>query len=141
MVDSENESCYAICFEEGEIFKNKIYKKIEITNKILFVPIDKYQLKITEYRIRGFCQIMEELGAKQIEIDFINNKKKSASTKVEGDIDAFAGSMGFSVKTQQSEENKMTYVLTYPSSNTMILDLKKIRKKIKKKKYIISEAN
>ena len=32
------------------------------------------------------------------------------TTKVEGDIDAFAGSMGFSVKTQQSEENKMTYL-------------------------------
>jgi len=143
IVDDDNETCYLICFDEGEIFKNTIYRKIIITNKILFIPIEKYQLKITEYRIRGFCQIMEELGAKQIDINFINNTTKinKSNGTLNNDMEAFAGSLGFSTITQNNKSNEMTYVLTYPNNNTMLLDIKKIRKKIKQKKYIISEAN
>ena len=40
--------CYSICFDEGEILKKVLYKKMEVVNKILFVPINKYQLKQTE---------------------------------------------------------------------------------------------
>ena len=65
-----------IFFDEGIIYKNVIYQKMEITNNILFVPIYKYKLKYIEYKIRSFCQIMEELGAKEIEIEFLNNKSK-----------------------------------------------------------------
>ena len=41
--------------------KNCVYKKMEIMDKMLFVPISRYQIKQTEYKIRGFCQIAEEL--------------------------------------------------------------------------------
>ena len=67
-INKNNEKVYSICFDEGEIYKDCIYKKLEIRNKILFIPINKYKLKLTEYKIRGFCQIMEELGARTIEI-------------------------------------------------------------------------
>ena len=43
---------------------------MEIMDKMLFVPINRYQIKQTEYKIRGFCQIAEELGANKIEIKF-----------------------------------------------------------------------
>ena len=79
VIDSDSESTnkkfnYQICFDDGDIFKNMVYKKIQIQNKLLFVPMNKYQLKLTEYRLRGFCQIMEELGAIEIEIEFNNAK-------------------------------------------------------------------
>ena len=32
-------------FDEGLIFKNTIYQKMEITNNILFIPLYKYKLK------------------------------------------------------------------------------------------------
>ena len=58
-------------FNEGEIIKNCLYKKMEITDTIMFIPIELYNLKQTEYKLRGFCQIVEELGAKNIEIIFL----------------------------------------------------------------------
>ena len=54
-----DEICYNICFDEGEILKKVVYKKMEIVNKILFVPINKYQLKQTEYRIRVFVKLLK----------------------------------------------------------------------------------
>ena len=39
--------------------------------------MSKYQLKITEYKLRGFCQIMEELGAIEIEIEFNNDPDRN----------------------------------------------------------------
>jgi len=47
--DSENDSKkynYQICFDDGDIYKNMVYKKIQIQNKLLFVPMNKYQLKL-----------------------------------------------------------------------------------------------
>ena len=50
--DNYNEKYYCICFDDGEISKNIVYKRLEIRNKLLFIPINKFQLKLTEYRIR-----------------------------------------------------------------------------------------
>ena len=83
---SKDDVCFSICFDEGEIFKDCLYKKMEIVDKILFVPINKYQLKQTEYKIRGFCQIVEELGAKKIQIKFQKNDNKISKTKIESSI-------------------------------------------------------
>ena len=140
---NDNELCFNICFDEGEILKKILYKKMEINNKILFVPISKYQLKQTEYRIRGFCQIVEELGAKKIEIKFKKNNiittKKSVDATLGSDIEVIAGSLGLSNSNKSDENEDYSYTLDYPSNNTILLNEKTLRKKIKKKKYIISE--
>ena len=56
---------------------------MEIMDKMLFVPINRYQIKQTEYKIRGFCQIAEELGANKIEIDFERNSSLSVNKKLD----------------------------------------------------------
>ena len=141
---NNDEICYGLCFDEGDIFKDCLYKKMEIVDKILFVPIDKYQLRQTEYRIRGFCQIVEELGAKEIEIKFQRNDNKIKKTNIEttigSDIEMIAGSLGLSSSKTSSEEEAYNYTLKYPDNNTILINEKAIRKKIKKKKFIISEA-
>jgi hypothetical protein len=141
---NEDDLCYGICFDEGEIFKNILYKKLEIINKILFIPINKYHIKETEYKIRGFCQIVEELGAKKIEITFQKNDKKIAKKKVNvtigSDIELIAGNLGLTNSKIDEDNEDHKYVLEYPSYNTIILNEKSIRKKIKKKKMIISET-
>ena len=140
---NNDDVCFNLCFDEGEILKKVLYKKMEINNKILFVPITKYQLKQTEYKIRGFCQIVEELGAKQIEIKFKKNNnittKKNIDATIGSDIELIAGSLGLSSNKATSQEENYSYVLDYPSNNTILLNEKAIRKKIKKKKFIISE--
>ena len=139
--NSYNEKYYCICFDEGEISKNIIYKKLEIRNKLLFIPIEKYKLKLTEYKIRGFCQIMEELGARSIDIYFSNKNHNvnNNSFNTNTNLGTLIGNLGFSLNrdTQDSENRK--YRLSYPSFNTINLNENHIRKKIKKKEFIISE--
>jgi hypothetical protein len=136
--------CYGICFDEGDIFKNILYKKMEIINRILFIPINKYNIKETEYKIRGFCQIVEELGAKKIEITFQKNDKKLSKKKIDAslgtDIELIAGNLGLQNSKMNEEKEDHKYTLEYPSYNTIILNEKSIRKKIKKKKMIISDT-
>jgi len=140
---SKDDVCFSICFDEGEIFKDCLYKKMEIVDKILFVPINKYQLKQTEYKIRGFCQIVEELGAKKIQIKFQKNDNKISKSKIESsigtDIELIAGSLGLSSKKTKSDNENYKYTLDYPNNNTILLNEKALKKKIKKKKFIISE--
>ena len=136
--------CYGICFDEGEIFKNTLYKKMEIINRILFIPINKYNIKETEYKIRGFCQIVEELGAKNIDITFQKNDKKISKKNVDAslgsDIELIAGNLGLQNSKMDEENEDHKYTLEYPPYNTIILNEKSIRKKIKKKKMIISDT-
>ncbi len=148
LLNSESETCQKfklqICFDEGDIYKNMVYKKIQIQDKLLFVPMSKYQLKITEYRLRGFCQIMEELGAIEIEIDFNNAKVQSNNTKIEMNSSEYtyiAGSLGFTASSKDSNNEEITYKLIYPKNNTFILNSKVIKKKISNGKYIISKKN
>ena len=148
LLNSESETCYKfkyqICFDEGDIYKNMVYKKIQIQDKLLFVPMSKYQLKITEYRLRGFCQIMEELGATEIEIEFNNGKIEKTSSKVTANTSEYtyiAGSLGFTASSNSSDKENITYKLIYPEHNTFILNSKVIKKKILAGKYIISKKN
>jgi len=149
LLNSDSESChnkykYQICFDEGDIYKNMVYKKIQIQNKLLFVPMSKYQLKLTEYRLRGFCQIMEELGAIEIEIEFNHGKLEGKNKNIEiksSDYTYIAGTLGFSASNKESENEGITYKLIYPKHNTFILNSKVINKKITTGKYIISKKN
>ena len=140
----KNKHNYQICFDEGDIFKNMVYKKLQIQNKLVFVPMNKYQLKLTEYKLRGFCQIMEELGAIEIEIEFNNVKieSKKKNVKIESsDYNYIAGSLGFSASDKTSDNEGINYNLIYPKNNTFILNSKVIKKKIMNGKYIISKKN
>jgi hypothetical protein len=140
-IKNNNQYCNNIYFDEGEIKKNIVYKKMEVMNKFLFVPLNKYQIKQTEYKIRGFCQIAEELGAKDIEIKFhqSNSEKisKKLSINIGNQIDLFAGELG--LVNNSSSTGEQSYTLSYPSINTITLNEKSIIKKIRKRKFIISE--
>ena len=139
--NKSNEKYYCICFDEGEISKNVIYKKLEIRNKLLFIPIEKFKLKLTEYRIRGFCQIMEELGARSIDIYFSNKNKNINCNSISSNtnLGTLIGNLGFSLSRENQDNENRKYRLTYPSFNTINLNENHIRKKIKKKEFIISE--
>jgi hypothetical protein len=136
--------CYGIMFNEGEIIKNCLYKKMEITDTIMFIPIDIYNLKQTEYKLRGFCQIVEELGAKKIEITFkttdVNETKKQIDAKIGDDIELIAGNLGLSSDNESSKSTNYSYNLTYPTNSTIMLNEKMIKNKIKKKKFIVSDS-
>jgi len=140
----DKDICYGINFDNGEIIKNCLYKKMEITDMVIFTPIDKYNLKQTEYKIRGFCQIVEELGAKTINITFnknnIFNNVKSVEMKIGSDINMIAGNLGLGKTTYDTNEETYSYTLSYPSNSSITLNENIIKKRIKRKKFIISES-
>ena len=123
-------NCINIYFDEGVINKNIIYKKMEIKNNILFIPIEKYKSKLIEYKLRSFCQIMEELGAKNIEIEFIN--KKIADKKINLNnilkLDMITSKLGFNKHKAENNSKDIKYNLKYPNFNTIILNEEIIKK-------------
>ena len=142
-IKNGNDYCNSIYFDEGDMKKNCVYKKMEIMDKMLFVPINRYQIKQTEYKIRGFCQIAEELGANKIEIDFERNSSLSVNKKIDINLDTqinlFAGELGLVSNNSNKNDENQSYILEYPSINTILLNEKSLLKKIRKKKFIISE--
>ncbi len=136
--------CYGIMFHEGEINKNCLYKKMEITDTIMFIPINNYNLKQTEYKLRGFCQIVEELGAKNIEIIFKNSDsseiKKNINAKIGDDIEIIAGNLGLNNINKQEQNCNYSYNLSYPGNSTINLNEKMIKNNIKKNKFIVSDS-
>jgi hypothetical protein len=136
--------CNGIMFNEGEIIKNCLYKKMEITDTIMFIPIEIYNLKQTEYKLRGFCQIVEELGAKNIEIVFKNSDNKILSKEhrisIGDEIEMLAVTLGLSTNSKNEELTHYCYDLTYPNNSTILLNEKMIKNKIKKKKFIVSDS-
>ena len=109
--------CYGIMFNEGEIIKNCLYKKMEITDTIIFIPIELYNLKQTEYKLRGFCQIVEELGAKEIEIIFKNTDTKITNkdyrVSVGDEIEMIAGNLGLKSNNKKEENTNYCYNYNY----------------------------
>jgi len=138
---NNNEIVNSIYFEDNSIKKNLVYKKMEIMDKILFIPFNKYQLKQTEYKIRGFCQIAEELGAKKIDIEFqrSTNISKKIDVNLQAEINVFAGNLGLVSDNKKDNKQNQSYTLEYPSITTISLNEKNIIKKIRKKKFIISD--
>ena len=136
--------CFGIMFNEGEIIKNCLYKKMEITDTINYIPIELYNLKQTEYKLRGFCQIVEELGAKEIEIIFKNSDSKITSKEykisIGDEIEFIAGNLGLTTNNKNEENTNYCYNLTYPTNSTILLNEKMIKNKIKKKKFIVSNT-
>lgn len=131
-----------ICFDDGDYFKNLVYKKIQVKNKLLFVPYSKYNLKLTEFKLRSFCEIMEELGAHQIEIEFNHSDSYLSEKKVKVDNNQFnyiAGTLGFSANRSKSNNEEITYKLRYPETNTLCLNEREIKNKIKNKKFLINK--
>lgn len=144
LTDQDGEVLTSILFGEGEIYENLLYQKMIIQDKIIYIPYKDYDLKRIEYKIRGFCQIMEELGAFKIEIEFENSFGKMSKKEAEINLSYMshiAGSLGFSSSSSKENRNEQKYELTYPEENNMILNQNVIEKRLKEGKYIVGFEN
>jgi hypothetical protein len=135
-----------IVFNDDEILPNVLYKKMIIYNSLLFIPLKDYGLKKIEYKIRGFCQLMEELGASTIEIEFIKKSVRtnnlSLNTNVNNkNITEVVGTLGFQLKNSEDNENEQKYVLNYSTNTNITLNQMYVEKKIRDGYYIITKWN
>ena len=135
-----------IVFNDDEILPNVLYKKMIIYNSLLFIPLKDYGLKKIEYKIRGFCQLMEELGASTIEIEFIKKKVKTNNLSLNNNvsnknISEVVGNLGFQLKNTENSDNEQKYILNYSNNTSIILNQGLIEKKIRDGYYIITKWN
>lgn len=141
IVDENNNTIYNVVFCDNIISKNILYYKMIIQDKIIFIPYKDYLRKKIEYKIRGFCQLMEEMGASIISIEFDSNLKKSKKIDIENVIkynNMIAGSLGFNFNSSSLEQNNQKYDMEYPDNNNTILNKLEIEKNIKEGKFIIN---
>lgn len=141
IVDNDNNYIYNIVFDDNIINKNTLYYKMIIQDKIIFIPYKDIIKRKIEYKIRSFCQLMEEMGAKSISIEFdslINKNKKIASETIINYNNIIATSLGFNVSNNSSEKNSKSYLMEYPENNNTILNKNEIEKSIKEGKFIIN---
>jgi hypothetical protein len=138
---NKDETYLTINFDENNLKKNYLYKRVDILNKITFISIKDYQTKMTEYKIRGLCQIAEELGANEINIYFEKNLKNTIlkESTINMEINSIAGNLGFKRGINDSKNENSDFKLTYSSINNIELNDYKLINKIKKHKFIISE--
>lgn len=135
----KNNNDFNIVFNNGLIKKGIVYKKMIVQHSYAFIPLDIYNYKITEYNIRGFCQIVEELGANKIEIIFSHSISNKTKIDINSNIELkkIAGNLGFSINNTDNNLNSSKYVLEYPDNNNLILNINKILNNLEKGKYMI----
>lgn len=135
-----NNNDFNIVFDNGIIKKGIVYKKMIVQHSYAFIPLDTYNYKLTEYNIRGFCQIVEELGANKIEIIFSHSSSNKTKINLDNNIELkkIAGTLGFSVTNTDNNLNSSKYILEYPDNNNLILNINKIIKNLENGKYMIS---
>ena len=77
------------------------------------------------------------IGANNIEIDFERNSSLSVNKKLDVNLDTqinlFAGELGLVSNNSNKNDENQSYVLEYPSINTILLNEKSLLKKIRKK--------
>jgi hypothetical protein len=142
VIEYSNDTKYLfIHFDENSIKKNHLYKRLDILNKINFISFKEYQTKITEYKIRGLCQIAEELGAKEIDIHFEKNLKNTIlkESTVNMEINSIAGNLGLKRSETDEKNENHSYTLNYGQINNIELNDYEIINKIKNHKLFISE--
>ena len=80
------------------------------------------------------------IGANKIEIDFERNSSLSNNKKIDINLDTqinlFAGELGLVSNNSNKNNENQSYVLEYPSINTILLNEKSLLKKIRKKNLL-----
>ena len=141
VTDVNDDIMNSVIFEDNNISVKTLYTKMTIKDKIIFYQYKDIILKKMEYKLRGFCQIMEEMGASKININFdcMNKKLTKGEVKMQAKFNKMiAGNLGFSSITSSANETNQTYELSYPDYNNTILNKNEIERKIKEGKFIIN---
>ena len=100
---------------ENNIEPNILYKKIQFSDKELYMPFENYAIKKIEYKLRTFSQIAEKLGAEKIVIKY--NKNTNNKNSFNMSLDMFEGAFGTEVNTENHQSDNIEIIFEYPNNN------------------------
>lgn len=137
----ERQNYNVIHFDEHSIKKNTLYKRLDILDKCTFVSLKEYQSKLTEAKIRGLCQLAEELGASKITITFEKNLKNTLlkESTINMEINSIAGSLGLQRSESDTNKENHAYDLSYETINSIQLNEQSLVERIRAHQMITSD--
>jgi len=129
----KKENIKPIYFLENEILPNTLYRKITFGQEEVFMSFNTYAFKRIEYKLKTLCQLVEKMGAIDIDIRYTSSKKTDMS--VEGGISGLDNEVSAKAVNKTSKKNdfsishKFNPVNQINNINLNIYDLEKIIEK------------
>lgn len=111
----ENLKC--IYFLENMIEPNVMYKKIKFSTEETFLSFSTYSFKRIEYKLKTICQLLEKMGALNIDITYFNDTLTNQS--VEGSIKAGIAESGGKIAFSENNKKRFEIHRTYDKKNQM----------------------
>ncbi len=124
-------------FYENSFLPNILYKKIQLSRIAQFISLEHYAYKRSEYMLRSFSQIAEELGAIQIRIShhYIQDDEKISKLGVINK--SYIRRIG-----RKREKNELSFDFTYCDHNYINLNEFLLKNKIlNENKFLLSKED
>lgn len=119
-----------IYFLENEILPNTLYRKIQFGQEEIFMSFNIYAFKRIEYKLKTLCQLVEKMGAIDIDIRYTTNKNSEANLNVNATI--LNNNLGASIVNENKKKNDFSLFQKFNPNNQInninlnIHDLEKI---------------
>jgi hypothetical protein len=124
-------------FYENSFLPNLLYKKIQLSRIVQFISLEHYAYKKSEYMLRSFSQIAEELGAIQIRIShhYIQDDEKISKLGI-------INKSHIRRDGRKREKNELAFDFTYSDHNYINLNEFLLKNKIlNENKFLLSKED
>ncbi len=121
-------------FYENTYHSNILYKKIQLSRIVQLISLEHYAYKKSEYMLRAFSQIAEELGAVKIHIlhNYVKDDEKISKLGIVN--------KSLIQKRSNKDENQLEFDFTYSDHNYMNLNEFLLKNKIlNENKFLLSK--
>jgi len=119
-----------IYFLENEILPNTLYHKIKFSQEEVFMSFNIYAFKRIEYKLKTLCQLVEKMGAINIDIRYTSSKHSDSKTNM--GITGLNTDLNLNLTNESSKKNDFSLKQKFNATNQInninlnIFDLEKI---------------
>ena len=92
-----------VYFLENQIEPDTLYKKIKFGSEEIFMNFNTYAYKKIEYKLKTLCQLVEKLGATEIDIRY--TREKIDENNIEANIDGMYTEIGIKIKNTNNKKS------------------------------------
>lgn len=111
------ENLKSIYFLENMIEPNTLYRKIKFSIEETFLSFSTYSFKRIEYKLKTICQLLEKMGALNIDITYFDDN--TTQQTIEGNINAGVGESGGKMSNTDNSKKRFEIHRLYDKKNQM----------------------
>ena len=136
------ENLKSIYFLENIIEPNTIYRKIQFSTEETFLSFDSYSFKRIEYKLKTICQLLEKMGALNIDITYYNESE--VKNNIEGSVVANNIELGTGISSEIKIKKRFEMHRIYEKKNqknNLNLNIHELYKIIEKEQDFFIDKN